>query len=148
MLLEPEGGSVLTLTGLCSLADVSQEWSLALLRPNQLSDFVELHAPLHVVCKGHHSTTGTLQWVVLNIALESTSWNFSSPNSFKNLYLIHYVYTDCCTYVSLHDSFGIFSIYAVMVHKINMMFLAVLGSSHLADPILYNRPILLVQHFF
>lgn len=32
-------------------------------------------------------------------------------------------------YVSLNDTFGIFSIYAVMVHKINMMFLELLGGS-------------------
>lgn len=52
-------------------------------------------------------------------------------------------------YISLHDTFGIFSIYAVMVHKINMMFLALLGRSHLADPVLYKTgPFYLYNTFY
>lgn len=49
---------------------------------------------------------------------------------------IQIVVLKCC--VSPHDTFGIFSIYAVMVHKINMMFLELLGRSDIADPILYK----------
>lgn len=52
-------------------------------------------------------------------------------------------------YVSLHDTFGIFSIYAVMVHKIHMMFLELLGRSDLADRILYKiGPFYLCNTFY
>lgn len=52
-------------------------------------------------------------------------------------------------YVSLHDNFGVFSIYAVMVHKINIMFLELLGRSHFADQILYKiGPFYLYNAFY
>lgn len=52
-------------------------------------------------------------------------------------------------YISLDYTFGIFSIYAVMVHKINMMFLELLGRSHFADPILYKiGPFYLCNTFY
>lgn len=52
-------------------------------------------------------------------------------------------------YVSVCDTFGIFSIYAVMVHKIKMIFLALLGRSHLADPVLYKTcPFYLYNTFY